>query len=446
MMKTKIKNTIIKYNMISSGDKVVVGLSGGADSMCLLFILNELKHELNFTVSAAHINHLIRGDEAKRDELFVENYCNKNNIGIITVNIDIPEISARTGESIELTARKKRYEFFEGLDCDKIATAHSGSDRVETLLMNLSRGTGLNGLCSIPPVRDRIIRPLIDITRQEIEEFCKLNSIPYINDSSNFTDEYTRNKYRLNVIPQLKAINSNFEANVLRCLNSLNEENDFILLSAKSEISKRLHSPGKLSLNEFNVLPQGLQHRIIMTFLDMNKCYDYETKHIDYICSNVDACYSLTLPHNRKITSDKNSLYFEENFKQEAFEEISVNIADIINNEIKIGTITLCVSSSVPYSDKTLYIADADKLDNCISIRTRRSGDSFTFKRRHCSKSLKKLFNEFKIPKEIRDRLLVIADSSGVIFLESIGVDASRYISAETKQFLIIKTECDKNE
>lgn len=432
--------------MISSGDHVIVGLSGGADSMCLLHVLNELKNDFGFTVGAAHVNHLIRGEEAQRDENFVCDYCHKNNISIDVVRIDIPAISLQNGESVELTARKKRYEYFDGLFCDKIATAHSGSDRIETFLMNLSRGSGLNGLCSIPPVRDKIIRPLIDVTRQEIEEYCLVNEIPYITDSTNNCDEYTRNKFRLNVIPQLKAINSNFEANALRCINSLNIENDYIASSVKNELSSRVDSFGRLILDEFGVLQQGIQHRIVMSFLDMNNCYDYETKHIDYICSNINTCFSLTLPHNKKISSDMNYLFFEKKAEEKHFNEVSFNITDLKEKVVSVSGVSIYITKKLPSDKACVYIADADKIDDIITLRHRLSGDTFTFKHRHCTKSLKKLLNEFRVPKEIRNSLLIISDSNGIIYLEKFGINASRCISEETNHFLIIKTESDKNE
>lgn len=432
--------------MISSGDHVIVGLSGGADSMCLLHVLNELKNDFGFTVGAAHVNHLIRGEEAQRDENFVCDYCHKNNISIDVVRIDIPSISLQNGESVELTARKKRYEYFDGLFCDKIATAHSGSDRIETFLMNLSRGSGLNGLCSIPPVRDKIIRPLIDVTRQEIEEYCLVNAIPYITDSTNNCDEYTRNKFRLNVIPQLKAINSNFEANALRCINSLNIENDYIASSVKNELSSRVDSFGRLILDEFGVLQQGIQHRIVMSFLDMNNCYDYETKHIDYICSNINTCFSLTLPHNKKISSDMNYLFFEKKAEEKHFNEVSFNITDLKEKAVSVSGVSIYITKKLPSDKACVYIADADKIDDIITLRHRLSGDTFTFKHRHCTKSLKKLLNEFRVPKEIRNSLLIISDSNGIIYLEKFGINASHCISEETNHFLIIKTESDKNE
>ncbi len=445
-MITKVKNTIYKYNMLSAGDHVTVGLSGGADSMCLLYILNELSEELKITVSAAHMNHQIRGDEALRDENFVINYCKDKNITIYTSNADIPALSLQTGESIELTARKKRYEFLQGLNCDKIATAHTGSDRVETLLMNLSRGSGLNGLCSIPPVRDKIIRPLIDITRREIEEFCEVNSVPYINDSSNFSDEYTRNYYRINIIPLFKSINPCFEENALRCINSLNVENSFIFAAAQNELNIRLINNNTLSIKDFCNLQQGLKNRVLMLFFDINNCCDYETKHINFICDNICNCFSLTLPHNKIISCDANVLCIHKETQHKTRDSVVVKKNDIYDNEITFQGITLCIRQQINSTDNCCYIADADKIDTEFSIRHRITGDKFSFAKRHCTKSLKKLFNELKVPVEMRDNIAIIADINGMIFLEQVGVDASRCISEKTKNFLIIKSECDKNE
>lgn len=446
-MKTKILTTIKKYNMICRGDRVVVGLSGGADSMCLLFVLNELKEELDFSLSAAHLNHCIRGQEADRDEMFVSEYCRNNGIKLDVLRLDIPSIAEKSSESIELCARKKRYEFFESLNADKIATAHSGSDRIETLLMNMSRGAGLNGLCSIPPVRDSIIRPLIDVTRTEIEKFCKENSVPYINDSSNFTDEYTRNKYRLNVLPELKRINPAFEINVLRCISSLNEENDFIDIIAQKEVNERMNPDGSLNLNGFNSLPQGLKSRVIISYLHANFCFDYETKHISFIIESIHSNFTFTLPGNRKISFDGINLAFaRENTVSHKLEEFTLEKKDCYLSSRNADKFTIFVADALPAENNGIFFADADKICDKITIRARRSGDYFHLSGRHCSKTLKKLFNELKIPKENRDMIYVIADDNGVIFVDGIGVDSQRCISSHTKHFLIIKTECDKNE
>ncbi|MBE6790793.1 MAG: tRNA lysidine(34) synthetase TilS [Ruminococcaceae bacterium] len=444
-MKAKVLSTIKQFNMLNSGETVAVGLSGGADSVSLLYILNELKDELGISLIAAHLNHCIRGAEADRDESFAVDFCESHNIPIRVLRLDIPQIAKLSGESIELCARKKRYEFFDSLGADKIATAHTGSDRIETFLINLSRGSGLSGLCSIPPVRDNIIRPLIDVTREEIERFCEDQAILYVNDSTNFTEEYTRNKYRLKVIPELKSINPSFEQSALRCIRLLNDENDYITDLSDKEIQDRINDD-KLDISAVKFLDKALLRRILTVFLK-NNCCDYEAKHIDFILSNCGSRFSIVLPGNKKISSDGRFLFAErQNIPEEILPERAFTKADCKNETVCINGLTIGISDTDCADGNTVFSADAEKICDILTVRSRRNGDVFHFADRHCSKTLKKLFNELKIPKEKRNKICVIADENGVIFVDGVGIDAKRAVSSQTKHFLIIKTECGNNE
>ena len=202
----KVRDTLIKYSMLENTDEIIVGFSGGADSTCLLYILNLLKDEFDFKIHAAHVNHSLRGNESERDEKFVRDFCEKNSIKLSVLKVDIFKMSKIEGKSLEECGREVRYNFFNSLCANKskIATAHNLNDCEETMFFNLTRGSGLKGLCSIPAVRENIIRPLIRCSRDEIENFCKENSIQYVTDSSNLSDDYTRNKIRHNIIPILK--------------------------------------------------------------------------------------------------------------------------------------------------------------------------------------------------------------------------------------------------
>ena len=205
-----VLHALKKYNMLEKGGTVVVGLSGGADSVCLTHALWSIKDELDLTLVAAHVNHGIRGGEAQRDEDFCKAFCEKYGIEFKVLKADIPALSQQQGLGEEECGRKVRYEFFSSLagENGKIATAHNLNDNAETLLFNLTRGTALKGAGGIPPVRDNIIRPLILTPREEIERYCADNSLSFITDSTNLKNEYTRNKIRNIIIPQLKEINS----------------------------------------------------------------------------------------------------------------------------------------------------------------------------------------------------------------------------------------------
>ncbi|MBR5011737.1 MAG: tRNA lysidine(34) synthetase TilS, partial [Clostridia bacterium] len=227
-MLKKVLAAIEKNNMLETGVTVTVALSGGADSVALLYCLLELQKERSFNLNAAHLNHMLRGEESLRDENFVKELCDKLNIPLFCENTDVAAEAQKSGESIELAARKIRYDFLNRVSTGVIATAHTASDSFETMLFNLSRGTAINGLCGIPPKRDNLIRPLIYCTRADVEEYCSQNGIAYVTDSTNLTDDYTRNKIRHNVIPVLKGINPSAEQAVMRTALSFSEDADFL--------------------------------------------------------------------------------------------------------------------------------------------------------------------------------------------------------------------------
>ncbi len=226
-MKEKVEKTILKYDLIENGDKIILGVSGGPDSMCMLNILKDLQNtnlkKLNYEIIVAHVNHMIR-EEAIEDEKYVEDYCKKNNIEFYSKSIDIPKIvnTKKIGE--EEAGRIARYEFFDELlektKANKIAIAHNKNDRVETVLMNELRGSGLSGLKGIEPRRGKYIRPLIEIEREEIEKYCEENKLEPRIDKTNFENIHTRNKLRNCLIPYIK---KEFNPNIIETINRLSE-------------------------------------------------------------------------------------------------------------------------------------------------------------------------------------------------------------------------------
>ena len=447
-MITKFLETVNRYSMFASGDRVVVGLSGGADSMCLADMLFKLKDELNIIVEAAHINHGIRGNESDRDEKFVRDYCNSRGIQLHVLNADIPSVAEKSKESIELCARRVRYEFFESLNCDKIATAHTGSDRVETMLMNLSRGAGLKGLCSIPAVRDNIVRPLIDFTREDIEKYCSDNCITYVTDSTNLTDEYSRNKFRHLVVARMKEINPAFEKNALRCIESLNRDNLYISDAAENTFERYTLEDGSLDCDA-SFLNESMLYRVIALFFENVGCDEYEMKHIQFVAENITSLFSVTLPGGIRISGDGKRVY-----RSNAITESDSSYDDAIS--VKKGECTFFNGyfgrylinwiDYIPENEKNIFVADAGSICDEIYIRTRNAGDVIHLGKRRCSKPLKKLYSENKIPVEIRQKLIVLADSEGLIFAEGAGIDSKRAADKCVENYLIIKLEEAKNE
>lgn len=233
MLKEEVINTVKKYYLIKENDSIVIGVSGGPDSICLLHILNELKDELNFKIYVAHINHMIR-KEADEETEYVKSFCEKLGVECFIRKIDVIKIAKELKKGTEEIGRKIRYEFFEEVlqktNSNKIATAHNSNDKVETILMNMLRGSGISGLKGIEANRDnKYIRPLIETERNEIEEYCKTNNLNPKIDKSNLDNIYTRNKVRNVVIPYIK---KEFNPNIIKTINRLSEvateENEYL--------------------------------------------------------------------------------------------------------------------------------------------------------------------------------------------------------------------------
>ena len=272
MVFEKVLSTINKHNLISDGDKIVIGLSGGPDSVCLLHILNRLKEKLDIELYVAHLNHQIRGIEAQKDALYVSTICEEMGITYFLKSIDVPKYCKDNGLSIEEGARKLRYEMFNEIKqktkSNKIAIGHNLNDQAETVLMRIMRGTGLQGLRGIEYARENgIIRPLLDIERKDIEEYCELHNLNPRIDESNLENIYTRNKIRLELIPYMKDnFNSNLIESIVRMSNNLRSDSDYIESHAETEfknISKISSDSVEININSFKKLHNAIKVRIL---------------------------------------------------------------------------------------------------------------------------------------------------------------------------------------
>lgn len=273
-MKQKVIETIEKYNLIKSGDKIVLGVSGGPDSITMLDILKDLKETMNFEIYVVHVNHMIRGQDAINDQKYVENYCNKNNIEFYTKAIDVQEIAKSKKIGVEEAGRIARYEAFEEIlkktNSNKIATAHNKNDKVETIIMHILRGSGVSGLKGISPIRDnKFIKPLIECSREEIEKYCEINKLNPCIDKTNFENSYTRNKIRNIVIPYIKEqFNPNIVETIERLSEVISSEDEYISEITQKEYEKLLISKQEnqieIQLKEFNILDNVIKSRLIL--------------------------------------------------------------------------------------------------------------------------------------------------------------------------------------
>lgn len=329
MFKEKILETIQKYNLIQNGDKIVIGLSGGPDSISLINVLDEIKNDealcLKFDIIVAHINHNIR-EEAKSDEDFVVKYCKEKNIEIYVLSVDVTKIAKEEKKGTEETARKIRYDFFEEVlnktKSNKIATAHTANDNAETVIMNMIRGSGSSGLKGIRPIREnKFIRPLIETTREEIEKYCdecKLN--PRI-DKTNFENDYTRNKIRNILIPLIKEeFNPNIITTINRLSDIINEENQYLENLTKQKYKEILIEEDKgkqivLDLKLFNKQELVIKKRIILHTINalQGNAQGIGKVHIDDIiklCKNNLGNKYLTPNKNIKVLIKNKKIYY----------------------------------------------------------------------------------------------------------------------------------------
>lgn len=276
IVEEKFLDTIKNNNLINSGDKIVVGVSGGPDSLTLLTLLNKYKSKFNYEIIVAHVNHLIRKDSTD-DEQFVENYCKKNGIKFYCKRVNVQEIAKQQKKGEEEVGRNERYKFFDEIcekeNANKIAIAHNMNDNAETMLLNLIRGTGLNGLEGIQPSQynNRFIRPLINCNRNEIEDFCKENNLEPRIDSTNKENIYKRNIIRNKLIPFLKELNPNIIETLSRTSVIIAENNEFIQKEAQKNFNKITELKSNLveiDLKDFNKMPIAMRKAIIQLSID----------------------------------------------------------------------------------------------------------------------------------------------------------------------------------
>lgn len=323
-MKDKVIKTIKKYNLINNGDKIVLGVSGGPDSISMLDILNSIKDEMGFEIYVAHINHLIR-KEAIDDEKYVEEYCKKNNIEFFAKRIDVLKIADTQKIGTEEAGRKARYEFFEEIyskvGANKIAIAHNKNDKAETIIMHLLRGSGLSGLKGIEPIRNnKYIRPLIECERSEIEKYCEENNLNPRIDKTNFENEYTRNKIRNIVIPYIK---KEFNPNIVETLDRLSEvatdESNYINRQVQNTYNKLLVEKTEkqiiLKWKEFNLQEKIIKSRLILYTVKelMGSTEGIEKIHIESIiklCDNNIGNKYLTPNKKIKILVNDKKIFF----------------------------------------------------------------------------------------------------------------------------------------
>jgi tRNA(Ile)-lysidine synthase len=275
-MISKIINTIKTSKMLKNGDNIIVALSGGADSVCLLHIMSELSEMFGVTVSACHINHNLRGAESNEDENFCRKLCSDMNVNLEVFPVNLGTLRKKH-RSVEECARDARYDIFGRFKDSKTAVAHNSDDNAETVILNLIRGTGLKGLCGIPPARGNIIRPLIGCSRKEIEQYLLRKDIDFVTDSTNLSDDYSRNKVRHRIMPAAEEINPSFLKSIERMNRHLRSDEEYLSEPVR-ELRQTALTPRGIEIQRIVTLPEPVLRRFISAELVMNKISPSETR------------------------------------------------------------------------------------------------------------------------------------------------------------------------
>lgn len=438
-MLEKIRATTEKYNMLEEGETVCCALSGGADSVALLLALSELSPELRITVAAVHINHMLRGAESDRDEAFCRALCKRLGVPLTVFRKDAAAFSHSLGVSVETGAREMRYGIFSQLPADKISTAHNLNDNAETVLFRMARGTGLKGLTGIPPVRGKIIRPLLFCTRGEIEAFLAEKDQDFVTDSTNLSDGYSRNRIRHRIMPEMEAVHGAFPKCAAAMTVSLAEDEDFLSREAARQKNADLRE-----------LHPAVGKRVIINLLKSHKLKTSAEKVSEILRTAIEAknAVKVSLDGGYYAVCRKGRVNIVPERKQSERPAEAV----IINGEgeypffgDKTVIITKETDENVNAEDiinkkLTFRYADYDRILNGVLLRNRLRSDRIKPIGSAHTRELRKLLQE-KLPPEEREISAVIADEKGVVWAEHIGFDDRVKISADTKDFLKIEVK-----
>lgn len=416
-----LEKTVLEFcrseKLLPKNGRVLAAVSGGADSMCMLHVLLKLSETEGFSLTAATLDHRLRGEESAADAEFVRRHCETLGIPCIVGEADVPELMRCTKTGAEEAARNARYGFLrsaaQSCGADVIATAHTADDNGETMLMNLARGTGLRGLCGIPPKRDGLIRPMLCVTRREVEDFLAAGGIAHREDSSNKDDAYTRNRLRHHVMPALKgvfpqAVRSFFDAAML-----LREDEAYLISQAQTFLNAH-YTHGRLPSKALLELPYAVSSRAVR--LCCPKAL--EKHHVDAVlslCEKKDPSARIDLP-GICVRREYGTLVFGGTPEADTLPEISLDTdegeAVLPEANLRLRWRTVTENPGI-YKSFTAFCFKTADICGKITVRSRREGDRLTLLDTGCEKTVKKLMIERKLPAHKRGLIPIMADESG---------------------------------
>lgn len=446
--------TIEKYHMIQPGDRVLAGVSGGADSVCLLLTLLEYREKVNFDIKVVHVEHGIRGEESLQDAAYVEQLCQKLDVEYECVPVDIPAMAATEKLSTEEAGRIARYWIFEQVreswQASKIAVAHNLNDQAETILWNLARGSGLDGAAGIRPVRDYIIRPLLECSRTEIEAYLEQKNITWREDRTNQELDYTRNVIRNCLLPEMtEKLNAGTVQHLAQFGTEMQQTREFLQELVEEACQKMVRiQPGRVQvdLHQMKQEKEFLQERILRFCLKEAGCglKDMQRKHIQAVreLSEKQSGRQIQLPGGWRARRTFDWLVIEQDTGENGAilqQEIQLKIPG--ETQTPWGTFTTAIISnenqSIPQKKYTKWLS-YDKITTGIYLRTRRTGDFLIVNHQGGRKKLKSYFTDEKIPAEDRERIPLLTVGQEVLWVAGYRISEGYKVEKYTKEILEI--------
>ena len=431
-------------------DGVAVGFSGGADSITLLLALRKFSSDNNFgRICAVHVNHMIRGAEADRDEAFSRQFCESIGVEFISVRRDVPAYAKKNSLGLEEAARNIRYSIFTELlegrnDLSCVAVAHNATDNLETVIFNMMRGAGTRGIAGIAPVRDSVIRPLIFVPKRDILKALEDSGTPYVTDSTNLETDYKRNYIRAEILPKLSYLTKNPEAVTARLTRALRQ--DATYLDGEAQKIFERYKDCAVPRSDLSEMPPAIFYRFV-SLMAKNAGCSIESKHIRAIQNLVfesDVDFSVSLPGKTEFVCTANRcIISKKSPKHEIHYEyklsMGINHIKEIGAEIILSDEPINDSFSKVYKISIQQSIDFDIINGGVYVREKRDGDSYVYG--GMTHKLKKLFCDRKIPKEKRGLIPIFCDESGILWVPGFSVRAADKKTESPKKLYIAIAE-----
>lgn len=462
-LEEKVLAAISKYNMLEKGDKVLISVSGGPDSIALLHLLFSIHTLLNLQLHVFHLDHMVRGDSSREDAIFVKKLASALGIPVNSLSYDIPAYIKDKNLSLQEGAREIRYRLLDEVcdeaGADKIATGHNANDQVETFLMRMIRGTGASGLKGIPPVRGRIIRPLIEVNRNEIEDYLKYNQFDCRLDESNLKMDYLRNRVRQRLIPFYLEENEKFCLNILNTIELISDDDAFLEQMAEDSFGELVGDEGDnvivIKHAALSKLPIAIQRRVVRRALQLIKgnLKEIEFKHVDLLLGEMgrEGSGPIDLPGGIVVLNEYGNLTItlrEELDPKYRCQSLKVELT--IPGETNVPDLGINVIARLEDADKVdvglnnkkekAYL-DFEKIALPLCVRTRSPGDRFVPLGMSHRKKIQDFFVDNKIPKRKRDRIPIIESQGQIVWIGKIVIDDRVKVTGSTEKVLVLEVK-----